>query len=76
MQTVSVLRFTSATRSGSFDISDDDSYRAKHLYKLLQGQDMETRQKVADIRLVRSTLGCGLKDALLFVDDAYNSRGY
>ncbi len=71
MQTITTLKFNTVTRVESF--KTDNTPTIKNLYKLIQGQNPTTRNKVGDIKIVRRVLDCGLKNAMIFVLDAYES---
>ena len=71
MRKISKIEFSTTTRTESF--ITEDCYMIKNLYKLIQNQDVATRNKIQDIRLVRRVLDCGLKNGMIFVLDAYES---
>ena len=71
MRKITKIEFSTITNAETFTANDNPM--VKNLYKLLQNQDIATRNKIQDIRLVRRALDCGLKNGLIFVMDAYES---
>ena len=73
MKTVKTLEFTTFSRPGAiFEVRD--SHAVRNLYKLITNQNVEFRNKVQDVKLVRTFLDCSLGEAVLFIEDAYTVR--
>ncbi len=72
MKITKMAIFSTSSRDGDFRA--EWTYEAEHLYNLIAGQNMDLHRKVSDIKLVRRQLGYGLRDSLIFCEDAYNSN--